>query len=366
MHTPMHMHMHIQYACNGRTGQHLEPRSRMHVSHAQVHFTVRATPVLGPRRAALARTCAAALRARTLERLLRWVAAVQVVLVLLELEAVPLLVSLPVSAYDLALVLQATELALLTGAQGAASVPKGGISVPWRPLLRWRLPLLCLAAFGSSSLARPACALLRAAPTLPATLRAAATALPVVIALPAAAAGLAPHLASAGSSGGGCSGLELGRQLARVLCVAADCCVRLPSCRRAAAGVARLLPALTQLLAVEAVVLYFYAIVGVALFGAATPPHVAALAAAPTADPTAAPTAAAAAAVAATAAAVAAAAEAWGRLHASFNDASSALWTCFTMLTGGWSALLADVHAALPPPLGTTVAWLYSCSIHYP
>ena len=315
------------------------------LSHAcaQVHFTVRATPVLGPRRAALAHTCAAALRARTLERLLRWVAAVQVVLVLLELEAVPLLASLPISAYDLALVLQATELALLTGAQGAASVPGGGAAVPWRPLLRWRLPLLCLAAFGSSSLARPACALLRAAPTLSATLRAAAAALPAAVAIPAAAAGLAPRLAAAGGGGGVGSGLELGRQLARVLCVAADCCVRLPSCRRAAAGVARLLPALTQLLAVEAVVLYFYAIVGVALFGAATPPHLAALAATPTAAPTA-------------AVAAAAAAEAWGRLHASFNDASSALWTCFTMLTGGWSALLADARTALPPPLGATVA----------
>ena len=103
-----------------------------------------------------------------------------------------------------------------------------------------------------------------------------------------------------------------------------------------------------------------------ALFGAATPTHLAALTAAPTADPTAAPTAAAAAAVAATAAAVAAAAEAWGRLHASFNDASSALWTCFTMLTGGWSALLADARTALPPPLGATVAWLYLCYFHYP
>ena len=270
---------------------------------------------------------------------------------LLELEAVPLLASLPVSAYDLALVLQAAELALLTGAQGAAIVPSGGAPVPWRPLLRWRLPLLCFAAFGSSSLARPACALLRAVPTL----SAAAAALPAAVALPAAAAGLAPRLAAAGGGSGVGSGLELGRQLARVLCVAADCCVRLPSCRRAAAGVARLLPALTQLLAVEAVVLYFYAIVGVALFGAATPPHIAALAATPTAAPTAAAAAAAAAAVA----------EAWGRLHASFNDASSALWACFTMLTGGWSALLADARTALPPPLGATVAWLYLCSIHY-
>lgn len=253
-------------------------------------------PLLSPvfRSAAMAKIGRASVRIRAvLAPALRYASSITAcVVVPFELEAVAIAPG-GIGLHELLALTQLVEIVLLLLATATGSSSSSGATkAKGRVDARFRVGVLLVAALGSDPLAR------------------------VVV----------------GEAASGAMSRSMVRQLARVASATMDCVVRVPSARSVALTILRLLPVLLQLLSLQFVIVYAYAVLGVFAFGSVAGEEPAAQ-----------------------------------RLRASFSDVGTGLWSCFAMTAGNWSDLMADAQAVLggAASLGGALALLFFFTFQY-